>query len=476
MKRRILAVVILALTVGLLWRSAHAEVVACVGDSNTLGEGLLDPTHESYPAQLEMLLRQKGLDWEVRNFGVSGATILRQGDISYQYQSAYYEALACEPDYVILCFGANGSRWVNRGYIQDDYVTDYLNLIDSFLILPDRPRMLICYPPRAFSDIYSFSDAIIKDKIIPCITQVASQRKLLVVDLYTAFEKSPDLYQPDGIHPTAPGATRIAEIVAASLFRAIAPPDYNGDGRVDMEDLLMLVESWGQSDPMMDMAPPFGDGVIDGVDLEHLMSYWQQSVSDPTLVAHWTLDEKDGVTAFDSVSGNEDTLMGGPIWRPHDGYVDGALQLDGVDDVIVVDRPLSLAYRPFSVVAWVRAGVPGQTILSERGGAPWLSVGASDGALMTGLTDVAGRDGPLRSDAVVTDGGWHRIGLVWDGLQRMLSVDGIVIAIDQPDGVSGVGLGFHIGCGADMATGTYWSGLIDDVRIYSRALKLWPAS
>jgi len=28
-----------------------------------------------------------------------------------------------------------------------------------------------------------------------------------------------------------------------------------------------------------------------------------------------------------------------------------------------------------------------------------------------------------------------------------------------------------IGCGKNMAAGTFWSGLIDDVRIYNRAVK-----
>lgn len=30
--------------------------------------------------------------------------------------------------------------------------------------------------------------------------------------------------------------------------------------------------------------------------------------------------------------------------------------------------------------------------------------------------------------------------------------------------------GLYIGCGKTMEPGTYWSGLIDDVRIYSRAV------
>ena len=62
------------------------------------------------------------------------------------------------------------------------------------------------------------------------------------------------------------------------LFTA-SQPDFNGDGTVDIKYLLRIIESWGQDDPAVDIAPPpFGDGIVDAVDLELLMSYWEQPV------------------------------------------------------------------------------------------------------------------------------------------------------------------------------------------------------
>jgi hypothetical protein len=73
---------------------------------------------------------------------------------------------------------------------------------------------------------------------------------------------------------------------------------------------------------------------------------------------------------------------------------------------------------------------------------------------------------------VITDGDWHRIGLTWDGTNRCLYVDVSVVAEDTQTGGLGRCLGaMNIGCGNDMATGTFWGGLIDDVRIYSRTVK-----
>ncbi len=35
---------------------------------------------------------------------------------------------------------------------------------------------------------------------------------------------------------------------------------------------------------------------------------------------------------------------------------------------------------------------------------------------------------PLQSQTVITDGGWHRVGQVWDGTNRILYVDDIEVA------------------------------------------------
>ena len=77
---------------------------------------------------------------------------------------------------------------------------------------------------------------------------------------------------------------------------------------------------------------------------------------------------------------------------------------------------------------------------------------------------------PLISNFVITDGQWHRIGFVWDGFSRRLYVDYVEVARDTQDGLESSTGGFYIGTGKAMEPGTYFSGLIDDVRIYNRAV------
>src|SRR5688572_13260471 len=81
--------------------------VACVGDSITYGYGIKDRERDSYPAQLGALLGSK---WDVRNFGVNGATALKKGTRPYSGLQAYQDALAFEPDIVVIKLGTNDTN------------------------------------------------------------------------------------------------------------------------------------------------------------------------------------------------------------------------------------------------------------------------------------------------------------------------------------------------------------------------------
>jgi hypothetical protein len=199
-----------------------------------------------------------------------------------------------------------------------------------------------------------------------------------------------------------------------------------------------------------------------------------QEQHDPRFVADWRLDETEGTIAHDSAGDNDGTLNGDPAWQSTAGQIDGALQFDGIDDYVSTSFILNPADGPFSVVAWVKGGAPGQVVISqtELGGANWLLADSSEGNLMTELKALGRGAATLLSQTVITDGQWHRVGFVWDGSQRTLYVDGVAVAEDTQTGLESSEGGLYIGAGKAMEAGSFWSGLIDDVRIYSRALAL----
>jgi hypothetical protein len=191
---------------------------------------------------------------------------------------------------------------------------------------------------------------------------------------------------------------------------------------------------------------------------------------DPGLIAYWRLDEASGVVAADIAGTHDGTLVGDPLWQPVGGMLGGALQLDGVDDYIATTLVLDPTAGPFSVFAWVKGGAPGQAILSRAGGANWLVASSPDGALMTDLKSTNRKAKALTSSVVIVGGEWHRVGLSWDGSNRILYVDESEVARDAPGNLAPSTGGLYIGAGSTLAAGSFWSGLIDDVRIYDRAV------
>jgi len=254
--------------------------------------------------------------------------------------------------------------------------------------------------------------------------------------------------------------------------------DLDGDGIVDAADMCIMVEHWGEGYSLCDIGPmPWGDGIVDVQDLTVLAGNLFQEIDDPTLIAHWTLDEAQGVIAYDSAADRDGILIGGPVWQPDGGMVGGALQFDGMDDYVGTDPVLNPAdpeiSSGFSVIAWIQGGAPGQVVLSQADGASWLCADSTEGCLMTELTN-SGRSsvGPMLSQANITDGEWHRIGFVWDGSYRHLYVDGAEVARDATplSSLEDASGGLYFGVGSTLAPGTYFSGLIDDMRIYNRVV------
>jgi len=173
--------------------------------------------------------------------------------------------------------------------------------------------------------------------------------------------------------------------------------------------------------------------------------------------------------AADSAGENDAIVMGGATWQPDGGQIDGALELDGVSGCVIASPGLYPADGPFSVFAWIKGGAPGQVIVSQQVDSDWLALD-SEGNLMTELKSSDQLANPLVSDTTITDGQWHRIGLVWDGSTRILCVDGFEVAKDTQPGLESSENSLYIGVGKDYAAVTFFSGLIDDVRIYNRAV------
>ena len=186
--------------------------IACVGDSITFGAAIKDRVKNCYPAQLGRMLGEK---FEVRNFGVNGATLLKKGDKPYWKLKAYANARDFQPEIVVIKLGTNDSKPRNWKH-KEEYVADYMELIESFRKLASKPVVWLCYPVPAYPGRWGITDKVMKEEVMPRLDEVAKKSGCKVIDLYSALSDKKEMF-PDLVHPNAKGATLIAEAVSSAI-------------------------------------------------------------------------------------------------------------------------------------------------------------------------------------------------------------------------------------------------------------------
>jgi lysophospholipase L1-like esterase len=206
-------VLVLAVACG-LYAGDGKKKVACVGDSITFGASIKDRKNNSYPCQLGKIL---GDGWTVRNFGVSGATLLKKGDKPYWKKRAYKNALNYKPNVVVIMLGTNDSKPINWKQKQD-FVSDYVELVKSFQKLDSKPEVWVCLPVPAFPGKWGINEKTIGGEMMTMVKEVAKRTGAKIIDLHAALKTHGKLF-PDTVHPNAEGAGLMAKAIAAEIAR-----------------------------------------------------------------------------------------------------------------------------------------------------------------------------------------------------------------------------------------------------------------
>lgn len=184
--------------------------VACIGDSITEGAGA--EKNKSYPAQLQQLL---GTSWQIENFGLSGRTLLKNGDHPYHKETSYQKALQSKPNVVIIMLGTNDTKpqnWIH----QTEFSADYTELVKSFQALGSHPKIYVCRPcPVPEPGNFGINEINLLEEI-KRIDILAKEMKLGIIDMHAALADKPQLL-PDRVHPNAEGAAEMA----AAAFRVL---------------------------------------------------------------------------------------------------------------------------------------------------------------------------------------------------------------------------------------------------------------
>ena len=189
--------------------------VACIGNSVTYGYGHQSPGQTSYPTQLGQMF---GEGYDVRNFGHSGATLLFRGHRPYIQQQAWRNALAFAPDKAIIHLGLNDTDPRNWPNYRDDFIPNYLAIIDSLRAVNPNVEVWVCRMTPIFHGHRRFKSGT-RDwhaQIQQAIEEVARLADVHLIDLHTPLYNRPDLFA-DALHPNAEGATILAQTVYSAM-------------------------------------------------------------------------------------------------------------------------------------------------------------------------------------------------------------------------------------------------------------------
>lgn len=190
--------------------------VACVGDSVTYGTGVEQREINSYPSQLQNLL---GKSYEVSNFGYPGATALKKGHKPYWENPIFESSKKSLPNLVIIHLGLNDQGNNNWPLHKNEFISDYLHLIQEYRKLPSKPKVIICKMTPSFSNHHWFEEGMRESyqEVQSKIDSIGLLAGVPVVNLKEPLYRLPEYYA-DALHPAKEGAI----IIADKLYRFIS--------------------------------------------------------------------------------------------------------------------------------------------------------------------------------------------------------------------------------------------------------------
>jgi hypothetical protein len=193
------------------------------------------------------------------------------------------------------------------------------------------------------------------------------------------------------------------------------------------------------------------------------------------IVSMWTMAEGGGNKIYDLINypfGSNGTLTNVSVW-----FKGGGCRFDGINDYVDVPNT-SIGGDNFSVSVWINIStllLSYQAIISKETFTwGWTLLIKDNGKLAIYIVDTAST--PINYDGTgihtLNLNKWYNIVFTYDKTSLVCYVNGVVDKI-----VAGTGLGiikntFNLEIGTTTVYSRYFSGIIDDIRIYNKALSV----
>ncbi len=191
--------------------------------------------------------------------------------------------------------------------------------------------------------------------------------------------------------------------------------------------------------------------------------------AEPNLVAWWQFDEGTGTIAYDSAGSNDGNLVNGPVWTT--GKIGGGLSFDGTDDYVNCGSGAS-NYDNITVSAWMKTSTFGALVSNHyyyNSYGTWYTLFSN--VIEIGDNSQGGYK-YLTFNTPTLDGLWHHVVYTKNGINHAIYVDGSLDQQFTSNADISQNVPLFIGRKWITSNSNPWlfNGIIDDVRIYDRAL------
>jgi hypothetical protein len=153
----------------------------------------------------------------------------------------------------------------------------------------------------------------------------------------------------------------------------------------------------------------------------------------------------------------------------------GALSFDCANDWVTVNDNALLDVTRVTIAAWVRptANTPWTTVVMKEtaGGLAYALYANNDASRPAGYVQIGNADRVATGTAVVPTNTWTHLAFTYDGANMRVYVNGALVRTVARTGNIAVS-NDPLRIGGNASWGEHFTGLIDDVRIYNRALTL----
>lgn len=286
---------------------AAAKVrVACMGNSITYGYTLPDPATQSYPSLLAKMLPA---EYDVRNFGHSGATVLRKGHNPYVKTPEYKAAIEFRPDIAVIHLGVNDTDPRDWPNYNSEFQSDFMSMIEDLRRANPGVRILVARLTPLRATHYRFKSGTRDWRLLAqaAIERTARKAGVVLIDFDEPFRDMQHLLW-DGIHPNVEGTPLLAEEVYRGItgkYGPLAMPAVYGSGMVLPHSRYLTMRGTTDSNLPVELR-------IDGRTYRTLADNrgrWSVTVPPLTPGKTYTIDVSDGKSSL-----HFDDVAAGVVW------------------------------------------------------------------------------------------------------------------------------------------------------------------